>query len=62
MHLTTKALEVIEKNLPTLNARRTPGQSSIGRKQESYIGGRLTLPFNKGGKVKAKSKKAKKKK
>ena len=46
----------------SLNARRTPGQPSIGRKQESYIGGRLTLPFNKGGKVKAKSKRAKKKK
>jgi len=46
----------------SLNASRTPGQPSIGRKQESYIGGRLTLPFNKGGKVKAKSKRVKKKK
>ena len=44
----------------SLGLSHTPGQKSIGRKQQSAIMGRLTIPFNKGGKVKKHRKRNKK--
>jgi len=44
----------------SLDLSRTPGQESIGRKQQSSIMGRLSIPFNKGGKVKKRKNKKKK--
>ena len=44
----------------SLDASYTPGQESIGRKDQKYIMGRLSIPFNKGGKVKKRSKRKKK--
>ena len=41
----------------SLDLSHTPGQESIGRKQQSAIMGRLSIPFNKGGKVKKRKKK-----
>ena len=44
----------------SLDYRRTPGEKGIGRARESSIMGRLSIPFNKGGKVKKRSKRKKK--
>lgn len=44
----------------SLNLSHTPGQESIERKQQSAIKAKLSIPFNKGGKVKKRSKRKKK--
>ena len=44
----------------SLDLSHTPGQESIERKQQSAIKAKLSIPFNKGGKVKKRSKRKKK--
>lgn len=44
----------------SLDYRRTPGEKGIGRARQSSIMGRLSIPFNKGGKVKKRGKRKKK--
>ena len=44
----------------SLDYSRTPGEKGIGRARQSSIMGRLSIPFNKGGKVKKRSKRKKK--
>ena len=44
----------------SLEYRRTPGEKGIGRPTQKAIMGRLSIPFNKGGKVKKHSKRKKK--
>mgnify|MGYP003138149486 CR=1 FL=1 len=43
----------------SLGLSHTPGQESIGRKQQSAIKAKLSIPFNKGGKVKKRRKRNK---
>ena len=44
----------------SLDYRRTPGEKGIGRARQSSIMGRLSIPFNKGGKIKKRGKRKKK--
>ena len=44
----------------SLDYKRTPGEKGIGRARQSSIMGRLSIPFNKGGKIKKRGKRKKK--
>jgi len=44
----------------SLEYRRIPGEKGIGRATQKDIMGRLSIPFNKGGKVKKRGKRKKK--